>query len=160
MQRLAHPNEADWPHRILKKRAVVAVETASSSSSPSSAATVELLLRDTATDTQSNASLLEETLTVDAVIVAAGYLRDAHEALLAPARGLMPGGYAKGKKWAVRRDYGVVFEEGAVGGDAGVWLAGCNESTHGVSRDEIAPLSLSLFPEKLGKADLFLPTSF
>jgi hypothetical protein len=33
----------------------------------------------------------------------------------------------------VQRDYRVNFADKAIGADAGVWLQGCNEQTHGVS---------------------------
>lgn len=127
MQRLSHPDEASWPHCILKNRSVVAAET----SSPDG--TVDLLLRDTIAGSEAGEISLEETLNVDAVIVATGYARDAHETMLVAARSLMPGGNLEGKTWEVRRDYGVKFEDGTVSEDAGVWLAGCNENTHGVS---------------------------
>ncbi|KAK0835173.1 hypothetical protein LTR03_014183 [Friedmanniomyces endolithicus] len=74
-----------------------------------------------------------ETLTADLVVVASGYRRDAHEDLLKGLRGLMPGGDSKGQTWQVRRDYSVEFSEGSVSEDAGVWLQGCNEQTHGLS---------------------------
>lgn len=75
----------------------------------------------------------QETFDVDAVFVATGYFRDLHETLLKDARDLMPGGDLEGVKWTVQRDYRVSFEEKRVSEDAGVWLQGCCETTHGVS---------------------------
>lgn len=75
----------------------------------------------------------QETLDVDAVFVATGYYRDLHETLLKDARHLMPGGELEGAKWQVQRDYKINFTEKSVGEDAGVWLQGCCETTHGVS---------------------------
>ena len=74
-----------------------------------------------------------ETLDVDVVFVATGYHRDLHETLLKDARHLMPGGELEGAKWQVQRDYKVNFTEKSLGDDAGVWLQGCCETTHGVS---------------------------
>jgi L-ornithine N5-oxygenase len=71
-------------------------------------------------------------LDVDAVFVATGYHRDLHETLLKDARHLMPGGELEGAKWQVQRDYKINFTEKSVGDDAGVWLQGCCETTHGV----------------------------
>ena len=45
----------------------------------------------------------------------------------------MPGGELEGAKWQVQRDYKINFTEKSVGEDAGVWLQGCCETTHGVS---------------------------
>ncbi len=36
-------------------------------------------------------------------------------------------------RWGINRDYSVKFEPGSVHEDAGIWLQGCNESTHGLS---------------------------
>ncbi|KAF1351604.1 L-ornithine 5-monooxygenase (L-ornithine N(5)-oxygenase) [Lizonia empirigonia] len=75
----------------------------------------------------------KQILDVDAVFVATGYLRNLHETLLKDARHLMPGGDLKDAKWTVQRDYKVNFENKAVSEDAGVWLQGCCETTHGLS---------------------------
>ena len=65
--------------------------------------------------------------------MASGYTRDVHEDMLKGVRHLMPGGCKAGKIWHVRRNYSVEFLDGVVKHDAGVWLQGCNESTHGLS---------------------------
>lgn len=72
---------------------------------------------------------------VDLVVVASGYTRNAHEDILNGVRHLLPGGEEEDKRWTVGRNYKVDFEKDAVSNDAGVWLQGCNESTHGVSDD-------------------------
>ena len=82
----------------------------------------------------------EETLDVDAVFVATGYKRDLHETLLGDARHLMPGGDLKDARWEVGRDYRVNFAQKSIGEDAGVWLQGCCETTHGVSFFSLFPL--------------------
>lgn len=70
---------------------------------------------------------------VDAVFAATGYIRNAHEAMLQPAESLRPETNGGEEKWQVQRDYRVKFKAGLVNDDAGVWLQGCNESTHGLS---------------------------
>lgn len=82
---------------------------------------------------QAGATEQREVLDVDAVFVATGYYRDLHETLLKDARHLMPGGDLQEAKWTVQRDYRVRFENKKVSEDAGVWLQGCCETTHGVS---------------------------
>ena len=80
-----------------------------------------------------NASERSETMDFDAIFVATGYQRDLHETLLKDARHLMPGGDLEGARWKVDRNYQMLFGDGKISEDAGVWLQGCCESTHGVS---------------------------
>ncbi len=80
-------------------------------------------------DGHSNDHVLQ-TLDVDAVLVATGYSRNGHEHILEQTRHLLPTGTSDFK---VARDYRVTFDEAKVDADAGIWLQGCNESTHGVS---------------------------
>lgn len=127
MQRVRSTNEEDWQHKILAKRTVVAVDSDLDDS---------LRLHVAHGDQRGTVDgdlQASEILDFDAVIVATGYLRDSHESLLQPARHLLPGGDAAGKKWEVTRDYKVKFEQGTISDDAGVYLQGCCESTHGVS---------------------------
>lgn len=72
----------------------------------------------------------EMTAGFDAVIVATGYVRNFHETLLKPAKGVI-----KGDSCTVGRDYRIKFREGTVAEDSGVWLQGCCESSHGVSNN-------------------------
>ncbi|PSN67432.1 L-ornithine 5-monooxygenase (L-ornithine N(5)-oxygenase) [Corynespora cassiicola Philippines] len=123
--------EEEWPHRIMPYRYVVDVEQ-----SPVIQDGIRLHVRD-----QSQLYLSEvpggqerkEILDFDAIFVATGYHRDLHETLLKDARHLMPGGDLKDAKWAVQRDYRVNFADKKVSEDAGVWLQGCCETTHGLS---------------------------
>jgi len=125
MQRLAYAREEDWPHQILTDREVIVA-----SPCPIGDDSIELVT--SATEHGDSGGRLRK---YNAVIVAAGYARDAHEEMLRPALSLRPQekDATWDTKWQVRRDYGVVFKEGTVSKDAGIWLAGCNESTHGVS---------------------------
>ena len=55
----------------------------------------------------------------------------------------MAGGDKQGAKWQVKRDYRMRFADKQVSEDAGVWLQGCCESTHGV---RVSVFSFSSFP--------------
>ena len=74
-----------------------------------------------------------ETLEVDVVVLATGYGRDGHEGLLRGARHLMSARQELKAPWTVARDYRVHMDPEKVSRSAGIWLQGCNESTHGVS---------------------------
>ncbi|OCK85810.1 hypothetical protein K432DRAFT_317636 [Lepidopterella palustris CBS 459.81] len=134
-QRIQYGNssseEARWPHRILPYRNVVQIEE-----SPVISDGVRLIIRDGSPRYCSGAAAGEdkdEIMDVDVVFVATGYTRNVHEELLSDARMLMKGGDREGAKWEVARNYKVLFEEGKVSDEAGVWLQGCCESTHGIS---------------------------
>lgn len=114
-QRLQNPNKTEWQHRIVTLREVAGAEE-------SKTGALHLKLRNTHT------SEVETSGPFDAVIFATGYVRNLHETLLKPAKGLLEGEHCE-----VGRDYRVKFREGAVARDSGVWLQGCCESTHGVS---------------------------
>ena len=135
MQRIRYGNtpaeEAHWPHRIMPYRRVVDV-----SDSPVRPGGVRLQVHDSSPlyfSETAGAQEQTETLDVDVVFVATGYHRDLHETLLKDARHLMPGGELQGTKWQVQRDYRINFMEKSVADNAGVWLQGCCETTHGVS---------------------------
>jgi L-ornithine N5-oxygenase len=137
MQRIRYGNspqeEIHWPHRIMPHRRVIDVED-----SPVRKEGVRLHIKDSSPLYLSEgpgAQEQHEILDVDAVFVATGYYRDLHETLLKDARHLMPGGDLADAKWTVQRDYRISFENKRVGEDAGVWLQGCCETTHGVSVD-------------------------
>ncbi|KAF2444766.1 hypothetical protein P171DRAFT_431564 [Karstenula rhodostoma CBS 690.94] len=135
LQRISHGNtpaaEKTWPHAILAYRLVTAIQD-----SPVLPSGLRLTLHDRSplylSDTP-NATEQTETLDVDAVFVATGYKRDLHETLLVDSRHLMLGGDLKDARWSVQRDYRVNFADEAIAADAGVWLQGCNEQTHGLS---------------------------
>lgn len=119
MQRVRYGNdETRWPHRILTGCCVRGVEVGDG----------EVRL-----SVNRNGEKTDDVMGFDFVVVATGYTRTAHERLLQHARYLLPGGDVPGKIWSAERDYRVRFEDGLVSEDAGVWLQGCNEDTHGVS---------------------------
>lgn len=80
---------------------------------------------------------VDEQLEFDAVVLATGYARDIHLKMLEPLHHLVaqPRGSSGKVDWRVAEDYGVVFDSQKVDrSQAGVWLQGCNEKTHGVSK--------------------------
>ena len=80
----------------------------------------------------------QETLEVDALMVATGYYRNAHEQMLSRAQHLRPAGQTG---WTPRRDYRVEMDESKVSESAGIWLQGCNEQTHGLSDSLLSVLA-------------------
>lgn len=129
LQRIKHGAEETWPHRILNHREVKGMKDLSSQKG----AAIQLEIEDRSGEFKAHKQSRSETLDVDLVIVASGYRRDAHEEMLQNVRHLMPQGGVEGEKWSVSRNYEVDFKSGAVSGDAGIWLQGCNEATHGLS---------------------------
>ncbi|KAF1837017.1 hypothetical protein BDW02DRAFT_577447 [Decorospora gaudefroyi] len=130
MQRIRHGNtpadETHWPHRILPYRRVTAVTDTPGGLRLEVEDASPLYLSDV-----EGGKVRQEVLDVDVVFVATGYRRDVHEELLRDAKELMPAG--GGDKWQVGRDYRVRFGGKSVSSDAGVWLQGCCEGTHGLS---------------------------
>ncbi|KAF2764182.1 putative L-ornithine 5-monooxygenase [Teratosphaeria nubilosa] len=122
-------DEEQWPQRIHNHREILGVSDTEVDGRP--AVNVHIKNNSSAYSARKHAET--ETLTVDLIVVASGYRRDAHEDMLQGLRDYMPGGEDEGKRWNVRRDYGVDFKRGAIAQDAGVWLQGCNEKTHGLS---------------------------
>ena len=83
-------------------------------------------------------------LEFDAVVLATGYVRDLHETMLKPLRHLLEKSPDDAGRvgWTVDEKYRVVFpDENVDSSEAGIWLQGCNEKTHGVC---LFPLFFSL----------------
>lgn len=72
-----------------------------------------------------------EELAFSHVFVATGYTRNAHQELLKGTKGLLPRDY-EGDGFPVCRDYRINYDRNVIEDGSGVWLQGCNESTHGV----------------------------
>ena len=124
MQRVQKPDSKDWKFQIKTHRRVVRTRESRDGK-------LLLQLRKLLED-GSDGSEAEE-LAVDAVFVATGYIRNTHEDLMKDTRCLMREGSRDGEPFPVRRDYRVDFDEDKVEKNAGIWLQGCNEKTHGVS---------------------------
>ncbi|EER24035.1 L-ornithine 5-monooxygenase, putative [Coccidioides posadasii C735 delta SOWgp] len=116
LQKIKCPEESKWNHRILSSCGVKMVETIENGGK------LQLFL--------DSAGMENDDLTVDALIVATGYVRDAHEDMMQPIEFLRPSDH---ENWKVQRDYRVKLDESKVDHRVGIWLQGCNELTHGIS---------------------------
>lgn len=128
-QRIKDEDETAWQHRILPFRSIMRVEDLPGSDC------IRLHIKNDSHVYGESTCMKKESLDVDLLVAATGYTRDAHEKMLRPAEMLRPDRDPddQDKKWRVTRDYRVIFRPGSVSEDAGVWLQGCNESTHGLS---------------------------
>ena len=124
LQKIQNPNEQEWQHRILSSRHVTSVEQ------DQPEGRLRLHIGSSSTSSTTKISEDQKTLEVDAVMVATGYIRNAHESMLQGVQHLRP---EKQDKWSVNRDYRVDMDQTKVSPDAGIWLQGCNERTHGLS---------------------------
>jgi L-ornithine N5-oxygenase len=125
MQKIKNVNEWEWPHRILPRRVIGRIERDQAD---------RLTIHLNSIDNPGT----EETLDVDALMIATGYTRNAHEKLLAKAEHLRPSGV---DQWEVSRNYSVALDRSKVCPAAGIWLQGCNEGTHGLSDSLLSVLA-------------------
>ncbi|PYH41868.1 lysine N(6)-hydroxylase/L-ornithine N(5)-oxygenase family protein [Aspergillus saccharolyticus JOP 1030-1] len=149
-QRIQNPDETQWQHRILPGRKVTRVEH----HGPQSRMRIHIRAAKDGAD-----SLIgdgKEILEVDALMVATGYNRNAHEQLLKNVQHLRPVGQ---DVWTPGRDYRVEMDTSKVSSHAGIWLQGCNEKTHGLSDSLLSVLAArggemvdSIFGEQLAGA--------
>lgn len=138
MQRLTDPDESKWRCRILSNRAIISATQ--TSKGPDSSIRLKLGVPEEKIEWIKDAEKLEEEeFEVDYVFTATGYVRNAHEEMLASLNGLLTDSKERVEKHEkkplpVSRDYRVMYDEEKVDyRQAGIWLQGCNESTHGVS---------------------------
>lgn len=129
LQRVQNPDETQWQHRILAERSIGRIEHHNPSKR------MRLHIKSANGDTVQNKDILE----VDALMVATGYRRDAHEQLLEQVRSLLPAGLSS---WNPGRDYRVTLDSDKVSPHAGIWLQGCNEKTHGLSDSLLSILAV------------------
>jgi L-ornithine N5-oxygenase len=137
MQRLDEPDPKKWRCQIIPNRII---QHAAQSDTDSR---LRLKLADSrnfgSDPGAANPHRLEdEFLDVDYVFVATGYTHDAHESILAPVERLVsisdaPQPKSTQARFPVDRDYRLTLNDDQVDRkQAGIWLQGCNESTHGV----------------------------
>lgn len=124
LQKIENPNEDEWQHRILSSRQITGVKQ----DLPHGRLRLQVGPSSPSDSVKGGAS--QSTLDVDAVMVATGYVRNAHETMLQGVQHLRP---EKQDGWKVNRDYSVDLDQTKVSTDAGIWLQGCNERTHGLS---------------------------
>ncbi|EPS36874.1 hypothetical protein H072_9545 [Dactylellina haptotyla CBS 200.50] len=142
VQRLRDPSGKSWKLNIQNHSEITGFNDISDKS-----VSLRMAHRDNGVDSV-------QTHEFDLVIVATGYARDMHKELLAPAKELLSD--PEVERFPVGRDYRVQFGEGKVSADAGVYLQGCNETTHGLS-DTL----LSVLAVRAGEVvdSIFKPTS-
>lgn len=165
------PDETTWPHRILGGREITNIDTAGDK--------VQIKVQQIRDGTISPVAGPgeEELLDADLIIAATGYQRNAHIDMLKGTWDMLPKAspgsveFAKGvtgwnvstdqgeRKLAVGRDYRVNYTGGQVAGDAGIWLQGCCEGTHGVSFCFCLPPSPLLHHTLYRFANILLPGS-
>ncbi|KAI9673183.1 MAG: hypothetical protein M1817_003046 [Caeruleum heppii] len=126
-QRVQQPDESKWQHQILPHRAIADWQDVPDDDR------VRLRIERQPGDGSAHCRSEAEMLDADVVFVATGYVRNAHEDLLRSAEDLTPQDGSEEGVWKVGRDYRVAFEPGKVNEDAGIWLQGCNEASHGLS---------------------------
>jgi lysine/ornithine N-monooxygenase len=122
MQRIQDPIPSHGRCKIIPNRKITSVKTSEDSSS--------LMLQ--LTPTHDRGEDATEELACSHVFVATGYTRNAHQEILKGTRVLLPEDH-QGDAFPVGRNYRVEYDRDKVDDSAGVWLQGCNESTHGVS---------------------------
>jgi L-ornithine N5-oxygenase len=127
LQRVENPDETQWQQRILPESKVARIEHHNPTNR------MRIHVKSVKNESE------KEVLDVDAVMVATGYLRDAHEEMLDNVRSLQPAG-ASG--WNTGRDYRATLDGKKVAADAGIWLQGCNEKTHGLSDSLLSVLAV------------------
>ena len=116
-QRLRSPDPRQWRCRIEARREVIGHEKLADGR-------LRLRLKNT-----SSGEISTSESPFELVIVGTGYIRNVHETLLTPTRRLLSD---PDEPFSVGRDYRVRFREGAVADEAGIWLQGCCENSHGV----------------------------
>ena len=137
---VAEKKDEDWmQHCVLPYRTITSVEDLKDRNDNFSRQRVRLHMDNASSQHGDLSAPLRETLDVDAVIVATGYTRNAHQKLLAPCWDLRE---ENSKEWSVQRDYRVRFRPGIVGDRAGIWLQGCCEASHGLSDSLLSILSI------------------
>ncbi|KAL2005300.1 hypothetical protein VTN00DRAFT_2510 [Thermoascus crustaceus] len=148
IQKVKNPNEREWQHRILPCRHITKVER------DGPQGRIRLHVESTRPDAREAKEILE----VDALMVATGYVRNAHEEILAQVQHLRPSGH---NGWKVGRDYSVELDRSKVSAQAGIYLQGCNERTHGLSDSLLSVLATrggemvnSIFGDRLARGSV------
>ncbi|KAF9249502.1 hypothetical protein DTO006G1_9880 [Penicillium roqueforti] len=151
LQRVENPDETQWQQRILAETKVARIEHHNASNR------MRIHVKSVKNENEG-----KEVLDVDALMVATGYLRDAHEELLENVRSLRPAGASA---WNPGRDYRVSLDSAKVSAQAGIWLQGCNEQTHGLSDSLLSVLAVrsgeivgSVFADQLAGAPVVQDT--
>lgn len=119
-QKINDPDPSNWPLRLFSNHEVCGIEDAGNLK-------VKLKTKNRLTGVTSTTRD-----TYDLVVLATGYQRDPVSGILSNLKPLLSRSDS-GEEFHVQRDYRLTFRPGVVRDDAGIWLQGSCESTHGVS---------------------------
>lgn len=145
VQRIRQPNPSNWRFRILNQRFIrssLKVKSAAQAKGTPSRERVELEIVGAEEGARGGEV---ERLAFDAVFVATGYVRNAHEEMLGETKSLLDTSNPSpipNQIFPVSRNYRVVYDSEKVDSKAGVWLQGCNEKTHGLSDTLLSILAI------------------
>ncbi|ETN44335.1 uncharacterized protein HMPREF1541_10515 [Cyphellophora europaea CBS 101466] len=120
MQCIHEPDKSKWQHQILNSREIVDVVNDPKTNK------LSLVVSRLNGSGWNN----KDTIEFDAVILATGYKRDAHIDMLHECQSI--NGSTDGN-WVPSRDYSLKLDRSQVQSDVGIWLQGCNESSHGLA---------------------------
>ncbi|EFQ97798.1 L-ornithine 5-monooxygenase [Nannizzia gypsea CBS 118893] len=132
IQKIQCPDETQWQHKIFSSCLISKVESGKSEK-------LNLSLQHCHPDNATTNGTHNEEINADALILATGYLRNAHEYMLSSIEPLLA---QKHMGWKVQRNYRLDLDKNQVDVDAGIWLQGCNESTHGLSDSLLSILAV------------------
>ena len=132
-QRILEPDPQKWKTRLYPSTEVGKVIDIPSNEC------INVILKNTSNPC-SNSRI---TLPLDLLIHATGYVRDTHNALLSTCQILNANAFpTKGHDaWSVNRDYSVKLDNNFAADNLGIYVQGCNESTHGLSDTLISVLA-------------------
>ncbi|PGH13041.1 hypothetical protein AJ79_03878 [Helicocarpus griseus UAMH5409] len=132
-QKFLDPNPANWALRLITGHEVMGLKELPSTS-PNSR--VELQLKNVQTGKVSGSGE-----GYDLVVLATGYTRNPFATMLKPLEKIVEP-LATGEEYHVDRDYRLRFHQGKIQRDAGIWLQGCCESSHGLSDSLLSILAV------------------
>lgn len=146
-QRLQDPDPENWQHQILPSREIVKFTDSVNDKQ------LELTTRTLNGPDEGTI----ETHSVDAIILATGYIRDVHNKMLEQCKDINA---ASDGSWEAERDYKVKLNRDLVEDDVQIYLQGCNEQTHGLADTLLSILATrggeivdSVFGQAIQEAD-------
>ena len=143
-QRILEPDPQKWKARLFPSTEVVEVVDIPSNKR------INVTLKHTAgSSSNSTNSRKTTTLPLDLLIHATGYTRDTHNTLLSRCQILNANSSPSngnsnnngGEPWSINRNYSVKLNHELAAETLGIYLQGCNESTHGLSDTLISVLA-------------------
>jgi L-ornithine N5-monooxygenase len=128
IQRIRQSDESQWQHRLMPLREVAEVSIGKDQAS------ISLVLR----SLDPSQGGREEDMMFDAVVLATGYRRTAHNEMLRDCQFVNADSQGG---WIPRRDYSLPLDRKQVANNVNIWTQGCNEQTHGLSDSLLSVLA-------------------